>query len=765
MRSRELDPPSLLLAGAAIAGLGAIWVSALVPEWFLRPLLRLLTHAFYRIDVLGAENLPETGGALLVSNHLSLIDALLLLAATHRPIRFLLFEEIYQMPLVKPWAILGAAIPLSSAQRPREMIRSLRTASDAIRNGEIVGIFAEGQITRTGQLLPFRRGLERIMKGVDAPVVPVSLDGVWGSIFSFERGRFFWKMPRRLRYPVTVSFGQRLPSSATASEVRGGVQELQAAAFATRRKQIRALDSALVRSAHLHPFRFLMADSLTPGIGFFKALTGSILLARKLKSRWADEKMAGILLPPSVGGALVNYAASLLGRVPVNLTYTSSNEVLASCARQCDLKTVVTSKAFLDRLPGLEIAAEKILLEDLVASAAFADKFLALLIALLPYRLLKRTLGARRSSLDELATVIFSSGSTGDPKGVMLTHSNIASNIHQVLQVFMLGGSDRILGILPFFHAFGFTIALWLPAANGSGIVFHPNPLDARAISELVDRYRVTFLIATPTFLQAYIRRSSPEHFASLKYVLAGAEKLPDRVALAFEDTFGIRPLEGYGCTECAPVVAVNGPDYRAPGFLQVSARRGTIGHPLPGVAVRVVDFESGDVAAEGESGLLMVKGPNVMKGYLDRPEQTAEVLRDGWYMTGDVARIDDDGFITITGRLSRFSKLGGEMVPHGKIEDTLHELADTTEQVFAVTSTSDEKKGERIVVLHTLTSDRLDQVLEKLARSELPPLWKPKPNQFFYTESLPYLGSGKLDLRALKTIATERAQALEVSH
>lgn len=759
-----LNPRGVFLAAAAITAVGTVYVLTLLPEWFLRLVLWFITRTVYRVTVLGRERFPEKGGALLVSNHMSFVDALLLIAATDRPIRFLIFQDIYDMPMVKPWAKMGGAIPISSDLRPRDMIRSLRTASDAIRNGEIVCIFAEGQISRTGQLLPFRRGFERIMKGVDAPIIPVNLDGVWGSIFSFERGRFLWKMPRRIPYPVTVSFGNPLPSTASAPKVRNAVQELQTAAFEQRRKDTRTLDAAFVRTAQHHPLRFMMADGQTPKVRFFKALTGSILLARKLRHRWTDQEMVGILLPPSVGGALVNYAASLLGRVPVNLNYTANNDVIASCAKQCNLKTVITAKAFLERLPKMNVPGDIILLEDLAGSAGLVDKVVALLFALLPYRLLKMVLGARKSSLDDLATVIFSSGSTGDPKGVMLTHYNIASNISQVSQVFPLGSNDRILGILPFFHSFGFTVTLWLPATNGIGVVFHPNPLDARAISVLVGRYRVTFLIATPTFLQAYIRRCSPEHFGSLQYVLAGAEKLPERVALAFEDTFGIRPLEGYGCTECAPVVTVNGPDFRAPGFRQVAARRGTIGHPLPGVAVRIVDLESGEPVANGQSGLLMVKGPNVMKGYLGRPEKTAEVLRDGWYMTGDVASAGEDGFITITDRISRFSKIGGEMVPHVKIEEKLQELADETEQVFAVTSVPDEKKGERIAVLHTLRAEQLSSVLEKLVKADLPPLWKPKPNQFFFIEALPYLGTGKLDLRALKTLA-EREQSIAVSN
>jgi acyl-[acyl-carrier-protein]-phospholipid O-acyltransferase/long-chain-fatty-acid--[acyl-carrier-protein] ligase len=295
----------------------------------------------------------------------------------------------------------------------------------------------------------------------------------------------------------------------------------------------------------------------------------------------------------------------------------------------------------------------------------------------------------------------------------MLTHFNIASNIQQVSQVFMLDGRDKVLGILPFFHSFGFMAALWLPAVNGVGVVYHPNPLDTRVINHLVGKYNVTFLVATPTFLQAYMRRCSPENFGSLQYVLVGAEKLPERLALAFEDAFGIRPLEGYGCTECSPVVSVNGRDFRAAGFRQVAARRGKIGHPLPGVSVRIIEIDTGKPVPPGTPGILLVKGPNVMKGYLAKSEKTAEVLHDGWYNTGDVAVMEEDGFLTITDRLSRFSKIGGEMVPHIKIEDKLQELAGLTEQVFAVTALPDEKKGERIVVLHTLPPEKLAPVLD----------------------------------------------------
>jgi len=768
----RLNPRGVIVAASSITALGTAYVLYLLPEWFGRLILFFATHTVYHIRVIGRDNFPEKTGGLLVCNHMSFVDAALLVAATDRPMRFIMYRGIYNHPLVKPFAKMVKAIPISGEQHPRETLHSLRVASDALRNDEIVCIFAEGQITRTGQMLPFRRGLERIMKSVDAPIIPVNLDGVWGSIFSFERGRFLWKMPRKIPYAVTVSFGKPMPPTSTAIEVRASVQELNTAAFEMRKACMKTLDRAFVRTARLRAWRLFMADGKTPYVSFGSALIKTVYIARRLRRQAGEQPMVGILVPPSVGGALTNYALMLMGRVPVNLNYTSSNEVIASCAKQCGIDLVITSKAFLERFPNMTIPGRVLLLEDALGGPRFSEKIGALALAwLIPTAWLKRALGADRvspavedtsaagrggeSRLDRLATVIFSSGSTGDPKGVMLTHFNIMSNISQVTQVFMLGGRDKILGILPFFHSFGFTAGLWLPAVQGVGVVFHPNPLDAQVIGALVEKYKVTFLIATPTFLQAYMRRCTPESFGSLQYVLVGAEKLQDRVAMAFEDQFGIRPLEGYGCTECSPVVTVNGKDFRGPGFRQVAAKRGKIGHPLPGVSVKVVDIETGMPVTPGIPGMLLVKGPNVMRGYLGKPEKTASVLRDGWYTTGDIATMEEDGFLTITDRLSRFSKIGGEMVPHIHIEEMLQELAETTEQVFAVSAVPDEKKGERIVVIHTLPEAKLAPVLEKLGQSDLPALWKPKPGQFVHVDAIPVLGTGKMDLRGIKALAT----------
>ncbi len=468
-----------------------------------------------------------------------------------------------------------------------------------------------------------------------------------------------------------------------------------------------------------------------------------------------------MLLPPSVPGALVNFAAALMGKAVVNLNYTAPEAVLNECLAQCGIRRIVTSHAFLERVP-LKLDCEQVLLEELAMNPRMREKLTAFALAwLAPVRLLERAIGRERPThLDELATIIFSSGSTARPKGVMLTHYNIAANVEQMLQRFPLARRDRFLGTLPLFHAFGYTGTFWLPAALGMGVVFHTSPLDARAIGALVAKYRITFLLSTPTFLQSYTRRCEAEEFGSLRFVLAGAEKLPERIAQAFEDKFGVRPLEGFGCTECGPVVAVNAPSFRAAGFHQIGWKRGTVGHPLPGMSVRIVNPATGEALPPGEAGLLWVRGPNVMQGYLGMPEKTAEVLRDGWYNTGDIVAMDDDGFLVISGRLSRFSKIAGEMVPHGRVEEKLHELAGATEQALVVMAVPDEKKGERLVVLHTLDDDALTRCLERLGESDLPPLWRPRPNQFFRVESLPYLGTGKLDLVQARAIAEQYSQA-----
>jgi acyl-[acyl-carrier-protein]-phospholipid O-acyltransferase/long-chain-fatty-acid--[acyl-carrier-protein] ligase len=379
----------------------------------------------------------------------------------------------------------------------------------------------------------------------------------------------------------------------------------------------------------------------------------------------------------------------------------------------------------------------------------------ALIAFLCPTRLLQRRY-KRNQRPDDMATVIFSSGSTGPPKGVMLSHRNILSNIEGIRQVIHINSSDRIVGVLPLFHSFGFSVTLWLPLVTGVGAVYHPNPTDAKTIGEITEKYRGTILVSTPTFYSGYIRRCSPKQFATLRYTIAGAEKLRPQIANEFREKFGKELLEGYGCTELSPVVSVNIPDVIYGEDKQIGNKPGTIGRPIPGVAVKVVDLDTGRPLRRGEQGMLLVKGANLMLGYLGRPELTAEVIRDGWYVTGDIASIDEDGFIRITDRLARFSKIGGEMVPHSKLEEAINESLGQIGS--AVTAVPDEQKGEKLVVFHTADGVSATEIWEKLNQSELPKLWIPKRENIHYVSALPVLGSGKIDLKAVKSLALERA-------
>ncbi len=700
---------------------------------------------------------------MLVSNHVSFVDMLLILASTQRFVRFLLPEEVCALRWLRSWLRWLRVIPLPGQQRPSELAEALRHAGEAIRNGEVVGIFAEKNISRIGVLLPFRREFERIMTDSQAPIIPVCLDGVWGSIFSYQAGRFFWKVPRRLPYPVTVSFGKPMPANTTALEVRSAIQALNTQAWPRRRRTMQPLGRAFVQRARHHPFRFAMADARRPKMRFSGALAGTIFLARRLRSHWQGQKMVGICLPPSVVGALVNLAALLSGKTPVNLNYTLSADALASCARQCNLETIVSAKLFLDRLK-VSLPCRALLLEEIAAKPRPAEKLAALALAwLAPVRRLEKVLGCMRTpELDDLATIVFSSGSTGEPKGVMLSHYNIASNVEQIGQTFDFGPEHRFLGVLPFFHSFGFTATLMEPALSGFGVVFHNNPLEGKAVGDLVRRYGLTTLMATPAFLQIYMRACESADFGSLSFVMAGAEKLQPWLAAEFQKKFGILPVEGYGCTECSPVVAANTHDFRAPGLHQIGARPGTIGPPLPGMSVSIVHPETREPMPVGQPGLLLVRGPNVMQGYLGRPDKTAEVLHDGWYETGDIAALHEDGFLEITDRLTRFSKIAGEMVPHVKVEEKLHELANVCELTFAVAGAADEKKGERLVVLHKLNQAALADFLKRLPQLDLPNLWIPKAGQFFAVDDLPHLASGKLDLRKIRELAAQLSREAE---
>jgi acyl-[acyl-carrier-protein]-phospholipid O-acyltransferase / long-chain-fatty-acid--[acyl-carrier-protein] ligase len=482
-------------------------------------------------------------------------------------------------------------------------------------------------------------------------------------------------------------------------------------------------------------------------------------LLREVLGTEADEKNVGVFLPPSVPAVVTNLALGLANRVAVNLNYTVSETVLRQCCEAGNLKHVITSRKFMEKLD-MKVSAPLIYLEDIKDKISWTDKlFAAANVKLRSADGLHRALGLAGKKHSDPLTIIFTSGSTGVPKGVVLTCGNIESNVQGIDESIRLRNDDVVLGILPFFHSFGYTVTLWSALSLPCAGIYHYSPLEARPIGKLAAHFGATVLLATPTFLRAYIRRVEPEQFKKLEVVVVGAEKMPLQLAEDFEQRFGVRPVEGYGTTELSPLVSVNIPKNRVGDRKDSGLREGSVGRPVCNVEARVVGVDDDKVLSVGETGLLEIRGPNVMQGYLNRDDLTTEVMHDDWYRTGDVAFVDKDGFIHITGRLSRFSKIGGEMVPHIQIEETMTEIVGSNEDGtmrVAITAIPDEKRGERLVVLHTELPIGKSELLQKLSLAGLPNLYLPGEDSFVPVSAVPVLGSGKLDLKAMRQVALD---------
>ncbi|MCB9895647.1 MAG: AMP-binding protein [Planctomycetes bacterium] len=615
---------------------------------------------------------------------------------------------------------------------------------EALAGGNKVCVLIDAHLTKGGDIPQLIAALQ-----IGAPIVPIYFDGPWSN--RYKEGVEDYLLPRRGDLPVSLSIGH--PTDAAG--YHAALLALESEVWMARKRDLQPLSFSMVQRLREDPDKLALADPVRGDVSRIKALTGAVAIARAMRKRWGEQKRVGILLPPSVGGALANMAAILQGRTVVNLNYTTGAEGMECAVKQAGLKTVLASKQFL-RKGNIQPPAnvEVIYLEDVARGIGGFAKLKALLAAkYLPYRSLLSFAGAlREASMDDDHAVIFSSGSTAEPKGIPVTHFNIVSNIEQAARVLDLDEHDGLIHMLPFFHTFG-NFLLWAGLHWGAAMYFLPNPLDADAVGAMAQKYKATILVATPTFFQIYCKKCTPEQFASLRIIVAGAEKLPQPFAARWLEKYGVPIWEGYGCTECSPVVGVNLPDYRD----QRGSLNGGVGRPLPGIQIRIVDPDTREPVKRGEPGLILVKGPNVMRGYLDAPEKTAAVMDDGWYTTGDIVKQDDDGFLIITDRLSRFSKIGGEMVPHGKVEEALHAAISSTDQIFAVTSIRDEKKGERLAVLHANCTHEIEFVLNELKGQGLPNIFIPKPRDFVAVEALPVLGTGKMDLRTMKRIAEER--------
>lgn len=720
-----------------------------------RQLVVWLTRTAYRIRVHGGGNVPPKGGALLLPNHVSWGDGLLLSAATRRRIRFVMAEDLVSVRAMR-W--LFGFLPVILIPRdgsPRKLRDALTEARRALADGALVCVFSEGTITRNGNTGTFKPGFERIVEGTDTPVIPVFIGGVWGSIFSYYAGRVCGSLPRCVRRPVDILFGKALPATVSATEAGRAVRLLSGRWFDLRKTPKRTLVHRVVRSGRRRWFHHAVADTTGKRLRYGELLTAAVALGGLLRRMTRGQRYVGILLPASAGAVVTNVALTLLGKVTVNLNVTSSRAALEAAVRRCELRTIVSSRTFLARMDGFRPPDGTVCLEDMVPGIGVGTKLKALVRAALapPSWLVADAVPGP----EDVATVLFSSGSTAEPKGVMLTHHNILSNVEAIDMLFRFRPGNRMCGVLPIFHSFGLTVTLWCPLLTGIYAAYHTNPLDGDAVAAMVRREKLDFLAATPTFLMAYVRRASPEDFATLTAVYVGGEKLTRRVADAFEQRFGLRPLEGYGTTELSPVAAFNVADVVKGSLCWVGNREGSIGRPIPGVAVNVVDEATGEPVPPGREGVLLVKGPNVMQGYLGRDDLVAESVVDGWYNTGDVARVDDDGFIFLLDRLSRFSKIGGEMVPHAAVEEVLAaDGAAMSSHPVVVTAAPDDRKGEQLVVLYSDDAGDPDRLRRLMRSSELPNLWRPRERNYVQVAEIPVLGSGKLDLKNIRAIARE---------
>ena len=506
---------------------------------------------------------------------------------------------------------------------------------------------------------------------------------------------------------------------------------------------------------------FAAADIEGVEISHKRFITGVLLFSKKI-AKYSPEKNVGLLLPSSGGGAIASIAILSLGKTIVNLNFTAGKKALESAAKQAEVKTIYTSRKFLDKMleRGIDLGSffpnsKLLMLEDIREEISTLSRIGTLLKAiLLPVSLIQKNY-FKEVSMNDTAAILFSSGSEGSPKGVELSHSNIAANAKQAAIELGAVNSDVIMSTLPTFHAFGFAITTLMPLSEGIPIVCHADPKDVSTIASGIKKYSGTILVGTPTFLRMYTinKKVSPELMQSLRLVVAGAEKLRSEVRDGFESKFNMPVYEGYGTTETSPGASVNLPDIESPYKLR--NRTGTVGKAFSGTEFRIVDPDSLDPMPTGEDGLILIGGPQIMKGYLKMPEKTAEVIEliDGykWYRTGDKGHLDEDGFLTIVDRYSRFAKIGGEMISLTTVEEEILDACNIKDLEIAATCLPDQRKGEKIVLLSTSNIEKND-LTKILSDAKINPLYH--PSSVLVVDEIPKLGSGKTDFGATKKIA-----------
>jgi len=740
---------------------GSIYVISYIPQTMVIFLIATLIARRLKIEVIGFNNIPETGGVLLLGNHISWLDWAIIQMSMPRRVRFVMDRGIYEKWFLKIFLDFFQVIPISS-RRIKEAAEQVNTLLNA---GEVVCIFPEGAISRTGQLGEFKHGFELMAKDADAVILPFYLRGMWGSKFSRSSSRFKESNKVRKRHLI-VSYSEPIAINSTTAQVKQKVFELSFTSWERYTQSLPSMQEAWVDTAKKMKNAFCIADSKGEMLSYLKILTATIIFSRFIKNESSEN--IGVLMPTTSAGVIVNMATLMSGKTVVNLNYTASADTVKSAIAKAEIQTVYTAKLFISKLKAKGVDTDELLgsckvvyLEELKNEISKFNSIKTFtLVKFLPVFLIK-LMYIKKVSNDKVATILFSSGSEGEPKGVMLTHRNIMSNVKQISDVLNMQDKDVVLASLPLFHAFGLTATTWLPLLEGIPMVAHPDPTDAVGVGRAVAKFGASMMFGTSTFFRLYAKNKKvhPLMLESLRIAVAGAEKLSPEVKLAFEEKFHRTILEGYGVTESAPVASVNLPDVLETDTftVQVGTKIGSVGMPLPGTSFKIVDPNSYDELDVDEDGLILIGGPQVMKGYLKDETKTQEVMleKDGvrWYKTGDKGHIDADGYLYIIDRYSRFAKLGGEMVSLGAIESEIENFINDSEIDLLAVNLPDEKKGEKIILL-IQGYDKSSDLKKALVDTGMNPL--SIPGQVCDVEQIPKLGTGKNDFAGAKKLAME---------
>lgn len=659
-----VDSLYLLLLIAAVAMVGGGYTVIKLPQSLVRFLLSFLLTRRYRVDVHGLENLPAQGGVLLLGNHISWVDWAIVQIASPRPVRFVMLKAVYQRWYLRWFFKALGCIPI---ERGSASEQALADVAEQLNAGEVVCLFPEGAISRTGQLGEFRRGYERACKmaNPDVKIVPFYLRGLWGSQFSRSSSKLKELRNAPLHRSVVVAFGNPIPKDTPADVLKRRIFEQATRSWQRAMDELPTLPNAWIQSIKRRPSELTLADAQGSTLDASQALTASLLLAKRIR-KLTPRQNIGLLLPSCSAGVIANMATLLAGKTVVNLNYTASQEMLSTFLHQAEITTVFTSQSFVKKLEqrGLnlsELLATKqvVYLETLHASIGRIEHLSTwLAVRILPTWLLRNGF-CRSHDPHATAAILFSSGSEGPPKGVMLSHRNLMANIKQTSDVLNTQSNDVIMGSLPLYHVFGFTVTQLLPLIEGLPLVCHDDPTDAPGIAGAVAKHKATIMFSMSRFLRMFVESQEvhPLMLESLRVVVAGAEKLDESVRTSFALKFQKPVYEGYGATEIAPVASVNLPDAMGAHYQQIQrgSKPGSVGMPLPGTSFKIIDPDSFEERATGEAGMILISGPQIMLGYLNDPKRTDKVLKEiegyRWYITGDKGFIDEDGFLTLLGR------------------------------------------------------------------------------------------------------------------